>query len=95
MALSISDLTEEMITAFIKEMEGKPDVLKSTTVTTTPLEDGTTDVTVNREYGPPEVNPDDIRPMMTAIATAIVNHLKENAYADDTDPFYGGNWRIK
>lgn len=95
MALNVSVLTEEMVTAFIKEMENLPDVLKNVTVTNTPLEDGTTELTVNREYGPPEVKPDDIRPMMTAIATAIVNHLKENAYVDDTDPFNGGNWRIK
>ena len=95
MALNISVLTEEMITAFIKEMEGLPDVLKNVTVTNTPLEDGTTELTVNREYGPPEIKPDDVRPLMTAIATAVVNHLKENAYADDTHPLYGGNWRIK
>lgn len=95
MALDASNLAQAMVTAFIQQMESRPDVLKNVTITNTPLEDGTTEMAVHREFGPPEVKEEDITPLMTAIATAVVDHLKENAYVDDTDPFYGGNWRIK
>lgn len=95
MALDATVLAELMISKFAEEMESQPDIPKNTTVTTTPLEDGSTEVSVTTEVGPPEVSPDDVRPLMTAIATAVVNHLKENAYVDDTDGTAGGEWRIK
>lgn len=97
MALDASVLAELMITEFVTLMESQPDIVKNATVTTTPLEDGSTGVEVTKEYGPPEVNPDDVRPLMTAIATAIVNHIKENAYVDDNGVggTPAGDWSIK
>lgn len=83
MPLDAEVLIELMLTKFSEAMEGQPDVLKSTSATTIPLEDGSTEVEVTEEYGPPEIDPETVRPLMTAIANAVIDHFTEEALVDD------------
>jgi hypothetical protein len=93
MPLDIDVLTENILSALQSEVSSNI-VVKNRSTRTQALEDGSTSISVTEEVGPAEVNIDSIRPMIKAIATGVINHIKENAYVDDTDGSAGGKWRI-
>lgn len=95
MALDTDVLSELMVSNFVEEKANGPDEVQSREAEVVPLEDGSSETNVTEETGPPDVKPEDIRPLMSAISKAIVDHLTENAFVEDTDATYGGNWRIK
>jgi len=80
MALSATVLAE---LAFLKYQTNMRDqfaeVVKSRTVVERPREDGSTDYTFNEEVGPIEIKREDIMPLLSALAEAIVEHINEHA----------------
>lgn len=62
-----------------------PEVVKDRTVVERPRADGSTDYSFNEEVGPAEIKREDIMPLLSALAEAIVEHINEHAVVENVD----------
>lgn len=79
MTLSASILTDLIVSKYKEVIESGEDVIKDVIVTPVPQEDGTTEVELNSEMGPPELDEKSFRPLAQAIAEALVTHIQSSA----------------
>lgn len=80
MALSSTVLAELAFVKYQEKMrEQFPEVVKSRTVLEIPRADGSTDYEFQEETGPIEIKQEDIMPLLSALAEAIVEHMTEHA----------------
>lgn len=79
MALDATMLTQIALGKYVAKMATAfPDVVKGGTVEQVPKEDGTVEFVSTEQRGPVEVDEDGIKPLIEAIAEAIVEHLISN-----------------
>lgn len=99
MALN-ADVFADLGLAYLQEeMENSPEfanMLKTRTVVSEVLDDGSTRYSFSDEYGPPEIDREKMRPMFKAMGRAIVELLKGSAEVIDegTPVAPDGTWRI-
>lgn len=80
MALDAAVLAELAFSKYEANMrEQNPEVLLNRETTVTTLDDGSVDVTFDDETGPIEVRREDVWPLLSALAEAIVEHINEHA----------------
>jgi hypothetical protein len=80
MALDAEVLAELAFSKYQVNMrEQHPEVLKNRTVRQVPLDDGSTNIEYDDETGPIEIKREDIMPLLSALAEAIVEHMNEHA----------------
>ncbi len=71
-------LAEQAINIYKEEMRSQRAVLNRV-ITQRPREDGSIQYTATDQIGPIEIDAEKMRPLMKALARAIINHLKNNA----------------
>jgi hypothetical protein len=86
----IADLAEKF---YQEEVESGDPVVKSRSVVSEVQDSGEVTYEVVEEWGPPEVETEKIRPLMKALARAMVKAIRSNAEVVDTAA--GGRWRIE
>lgn len=80
MALDPEVLAQLAFTKYETKMqEQNPEVLLNRQTTVNTLYDGSVSLEFTDETGPIEINRDDIWPLLSALAEAIVEHINENA----------------
>lgn len=83
MALDAEVLAELAFSKYQGNLRNQfPEVVKSRTVVERPRADGSTDYSFNEEIGPAEVKREDIMPLLSAFAEAIVEHINEHAVVE-------------
>lgn len=80
MALDAVVLAELAFTKYAANMEEQfPEVVKNRETEQVTKDDGSTELSFTEETGPIEVRREDIMPLLTAVAEAVVEHFNENA----------------
>lgn len=80
MALDATTLAELAFTKYASKMQTQhPEVVKARTTAQETRADGTTALVFTDETGPLEVRREDIMPLLSALAEAIVEHMNEHA----------------
>lgn len=86
----IADLAEKF---YQEELEAAPPVVKGRSVVSEVQDSGEVAYAVSEEWGPAEVETEKIRPLMKALARAMVKAIRSNAEVVDTAA--GVRWRIE
>lgn len=80
MALDADVLSEMAFARYQEKMQAQhPAVVRHRTMSRVPRSDGTEDFTFSEDIGPVEVRREDIMPLLSALAEAIVEHITEHA----------------
>lgn len=84
MALNAEVLAELAYLKYQTNMRDQfPEAVKKRVVVERPRADGSTDYSFSEEVGPIEVKREDIMPLLSALAEAIVEHINEHAVVEN------------